>query len=112
MTEAQEQEAVVEYCDILKIPIFHIPNGGKRKASEAAHLKRQGVRAGVPDLFVPVACGQYHGLFIEMKAGKNKPTEKQIKWLSLLREQGYCAYVCVGSESAMRLIRKYLEGRT
>jgi len=32
--------------------IFHIPNGGKRNAREAARFKRMGVKAGVPDLFL------------------------------------------------------------
>ena len=79
MSEASEQRAVVEYCDFKKIPVFHIPNGGYRNKAEAAHLKAQGVRPGVPDLCVPVARHGYHGLYIEMKrrrtAGVGVPAE-------------------------------------
>ena len=50
MSEAQEQEVIIQWADLHGLPLFHIPNGGKRNAAEAAHLKRQGVRAGVPDL--------------------------------------------------------------
>jgi len=51
--EALEQEAVVKYCEYNRIPIFAIPNGGKRNRIEAAKLKRQGVKPGVPDIFLP-----------------------------------------------------------
>ena len=47
--------------------LYHVPNGGSRHRMEAAHLKQQGVRAGVPDLCLPVARGGCHGLYIEMK---------------------------------------------
>jgi hypothetical protein len=30
-----------------------IPNGGKRNVKDAVKLKREGVKAGVPDLFMP-----------------------------------------------------------
>ena len=41
--------------------LYHIPNGGKRDARTAANLKRQGVKAGVPDLHLPVALGGPNG---------------------------------------------------
>ena len=75
MSEAQEQAAVIEYCEFIHVPVFHIPNGGYRNAREAANLKRQGVKAGVPDLCIPVAKGGYHGLYIEMKTKKGKLSE-------------------------------------
>lgn len=108
-SEAQEQEAVVEYCDLRHIPVYAIPNGGKRNPSEAAHLKRQGVRAGVPDLCIPAARGHYNGLYIEMKVGRNKPTEAQYEWIARLRENGYAAYVCYGAANAIACIENYFE---
>jgi len=110
MSEAQEQAAVIEYCDYMKIPVYHVPNGGKRNAREAANLKRQGVKPGVPDLCVPVARGGFHGLYIEMKTKKGKPTEHQLKWLSLLRKQGYAAFIARGSKQAIELISNYING--
>ena len=89
MSEAQEQCTVIEWADLNRLPIFAIPNGGKRDPKEAAHLKKQGVRAGVPDLFLPIARGNSHGLFIEMKYGANKVTARQAEWLKLLKRQGY-----------------------
>ena len=89
--------------------LFHIPNGGSRNKFEAANLKRQGVKAGVPDLFLPVPRGGYHGLFIEMKYGKNKPTGEQKEWMRRLEEQAYKAAVCYGWQEAADLIMDYLK---
>ena len=61
MSEADEQRVVVEWCDWMRIPVFHIPNGGSRHKAEAARLKVQGVKAGVPDLCIPVARGNSRG---------------------------------------------------
>lgn len=88
--------------------LFHVPNGGKRNAAEAAHLKRQGVRAGVPDLCLPVARGGYHGLFIELKAEGGRPSAAQKEWLGRLRVQGYKAEICVGWTAAAAVICDYL----
>lgn len=92
--------------------LFHIPNGGSRNKREAANLKRQGVKAGVADLCLPVACGGYHGLYIELKHGKNKPTNSQREWQAALSAQGYLAVVCYGFEDARDTIEKYLGIRT
>lgn len=110
-SEAQEQAAVIEYCDILNIPVYHVPNGGYRNGREAANFKRQGVKAGVPDLCIPVARGGYHGLYIEMKTAKGKATEKQLEWLGLLRDEGYAAYIARGAKEAQKLIDSYICGR-
>ena len=111
MSEAQEQAAVIEWCAWAHVPVFHIPNGGYRNPREAARLKAQGVKAGVPDLMVPVPNGECHGLFIEMKAGNNKPSDKQLRWLSILEENGYRATVCWGADEAIAEIRAYLRDR-
>lgn len=117
MSEAQEQCKLIKWADKcvqMKIHpelsmLYAVPNGGRRDKAEAAHLKRQGVRAGVPDLFLPVSRGGYHGLFIELKYGKNKPTKKQTEWLKSLNEQGYAVAVCYGCDEASEKILKYLK---
>ena len=115
--EAMEQETLFEWADAMCVAypelrlLYHIPNGGSRNPIEAANLKRQGVKAGVPDLCLPVARGKYHGLYIELKYGKNKPSEKQTEWLRALSEQGYAVKVCYGWEQAAKALKKYLEMR-
>ena len=89
--------------------LFAVPNGGKRDAAEAAHLKRQGVKAGVPDLLLPVCRGGYSGLGIELKVGDNKPTDLQLAWHAELRDQGWRVEVCYGATAAIDVLREYLQ---
>lgn len=113
--ESNEQTALFRWVAFYRAScpevdmLYHIPNGGSRHPKEGANLKRQGVRAGVPDLCLPVPRGGFHGLYIEMKYGKNKPTPEQNGWLYALRRQGYAAEVCYGWREAMELITKYLK---
>lgn len=109
-SEAYEQIAVVDYCDLKHIPIFHIPNGGSRNKREAKNLKRQGVKKGIPDLCVPVAKGGFHGLYIEMKSETGKPTKEQLEWIETLNRNGYKAVVCYGFDEARETIDQYMGG--
>lgn len=115
-SEAQEQEALFAWADDcikygfhpeLKM-MFAIPNGGRRDSAEAAHLKRQGVRAGVPDICLAVARGGFHGLYIEMKVEPNKPTKNQKDWLANLYSQGFATKICYGCSEARIVIENYL----
>lgn len=113
-SEASEQINIISWCELNKnkypelMWIFHVPNGGTRNIREASNLKKQGVKAGVPDLFLPVAKHGYHGLFIELKYGNNKATPKQREWIIELNKQGYYAIVCNGFEEAKSVIEKYI----
>jgi len=115
-SESEEQITLFEWAalQLRRYPdlefLYHIPNGGHRHATTARRLKAEGVKAGVPDVCLPVPKGIYHGLYIEMKAGKNKPTDNQGRWLAVLSANGYCAVVCHGWEAAAKVITKYLEG--
>lgn len=114
--EAMEQSNLLEWCGWMqkRIPelrlLYHVPNGGYRNEIEAAHLKRQGVKRGVPDLCLPVARGKYHGLYIEMKTRNGKVSEWQEMWLNDLTEQGYLAVVCRGADEARKVLEEYLHG--
>ena len=113
-TEAQEQMTLFSWAAMQsgKYPelnlLYHVPNGGSRHKAEAGRLRAEGVKAGVPDLCLPVARGQYHGLYIELKAGENTTTKKQKEWLEYLRQQGYYTAVCYGWQPAAQLIEQYL----
>jgi hypothetical protein len=90
--------------------MYHIPNGGKRNITTAKRLKAEGVKAGVPDIHLPVPRGEYHGLYIELKKQKgNITTDNQDWWLEELNRQGYCTAVCKGWEAATKVILSYLE---
>lgn len=111
-TEAEIQGALVQWFGYqypnLAPLLWHTPNGGSRHILEAAKLKRQGVRAGIPDLFLAVPCGTYHGLFIELKAKKKKPTPIQQWYLDELEKQGYSAGWVDSLEDAKKIIVDYL----
>lgn len=115
-TEEMEQTALLDWAQRLslaacpELKLLHaIPNGGRRSKSEAARMKRAGVKAGVPDLCLPVARNGCHGLYIELKrrmGGRISP--KQMEWLYDLTEQGYRCMVCEGWEEAAREISDYM----
>ena len=127
-SEHQEQVAVMQWADSMqhKLPevrlLFAIPNGGVRPkfklfkkdgivtfSPEAAKLKAEGVKAGVPDLFLPVARQEWHGLFIELKRIKNASLSlEQDEWIGKLTAQCYAVAVCRGSEDAINAISGYL----
>lgn len=89
--------------------MFHVPNGGKRSATEAARMQKEGVKAGVPDIFLPVPRGEYHGMWIEMKRIKGgRVSEEQQKWHDALRAQGYAVNVCKGWQEAADCLEEYL----
>ena len=71
-------------------------------------LKLEGCSPGVPDLCVPIPNKKYHGLFIEMKYGKNKPTAYQKEWIEYLNGVGYLAVVCYGADEALDILKKYI----
>lgn len=115
-SEAEEQSALFEWARLQagRFPelryMYHVPNGGRRDAKEAALLKAEGVRAGVPDICLPAARWPYHGLYIELKR-KNGGTlsKKQENWISHLNEAGYLAVCCHGWEKARAVILGYLK---
>lgn len=90
--------------------LFAIPNGAfyGKMWTVAKKMKAEGLKSGVPDIMLPVACGRFHGLFIEMKSGKNKPSENQEWWFDVLRIAGYFVNVCYSCEEAIDTIELYL----
>ena len=106
-SEYDEQVVVIQYCDLMRIPCFAIPNGGSRNRIEAARMQASGVKAGVPDLCIPVPSGEYHSLYIEMKYGRNKTSPMQDEWIERLRKLGHKVCVCYGANEAIDEIEKY-----
>lgn len=91
--------------------MFAIPNGGERNLKVASNLKAEGVRAGVADVFLPVALFGWHGLWIEMKWGTNKPTPEQNDFLSRMENLEYRTAVCYSFERAKAAILAYYIGQ-
>ena len=51
----------------------------------------------------------YAGLYIEMKYGKNKPTDNQKQWIADLTKQGYKVVICWSGEEATQVLEAYLQ---
>lgn len=89
--------------------IFAIPNGGKRDAVTGAIMKREGVKAGVLDVFVQVPSGAFHGLWIEFKRKGGRMSEKQKKFAARATRRGYPVIIANDAEDAFRAVRKYFD---
>jgi len=89
--------------------LYSVPNGGKRDEVTASILKAEGVLPGVPDLFLMEASGEYHGLYIEMKFGKNGLTSEQISFFAKAQQRGYKCVVCKSPEEFINEIQNYLK---
>lgn len=90
-----------------------VPNGGHRHKAVAGKLKAEGVRAGFPDIVLPVARRGFHGMYIELKkpkdrnSGAGRMTKYQREWQEALLDQGYFAVCCTGFEAAIGDIEWY-----
>lgn len=125
-TEHDEQKALIAWAEreSERIPqlrlLFAIANAGAgAQRGQAGKMKAEGVKAGVPDLMLPVmkyiGTGildrslEYAGCFIEMKRQRGGTVSpEQSKWHEWLIDEGYCVVVCKGAEEAKRVILEYL----
>lgn len=102
------QKTVVEFLDRAlpeSAQFFAVPNGGKRTKVEGGIFKATGVKPGVPDLAV-IYNGVFHG--IELKAGRNKPTDVQKERHRLLRAAGARIEVCWTVDQVQNFLRMYM----
>lgn len=90
--------------------MFHIPNGGLRNKAEAGKFKAMGVKAGVPDIFLPVPRWGKAGLWIELKVGSNKPSPDQIAYHAALYANNFDVTVQWTWDAAADYIMGYLSG--
>ena len=116
-SEHKHQAALCQWwglqCHRFGIPenlLFAVPNGGARNVVTGAILKAEGVRRGIPDLFLAVPKDNYHGLFIEMKTERGHLSKDQKEMIDILQKKGYDCVVCHGYEKAVAAILRYLTG--
>jgi hypothetical protein len=121
-SEHQEQCTFFDYIEVkaqqypeLKLA-FAIPNGSLRHKQVGRKLKREGVRAGVPDIFIPAAReinGKwFYGCFIEMKScnPKSRLSPVQKEMIENLQNYGYRCIVGRGWVDAWLQLRDFLDG--
>lgn len=102
--------------------MFAIPNGGNRGSNKrdaqlnGAQMKAEGVKRGVPDIFVSVPARRspynlWFGLYVEMKVGTNTTSDDQDAFMFEAANQGYACVVCYSWLEAVATIEAYMEGR-
>lgn len=114
ISEHAEQAALFRWARLAegkypKLRLLHaIPNGGARHIVTAVRLKTEGVKRGVPDIFLPVARAHYHGIYIELKSSMGRPSKEQLAWIVALKAEAYCAEICYGWDEARKILEEYL----
>lgn len=88
---------------------IHIPNERKANPWYGAFLKKMGVKRGVPDLFWPKPRLGYHGLFIEVKKIKGRPTKEQREFIKEVVCDGYYASFAYGHQEIISILSWYFE---
>ena len=122
------QKAIIDASKLIKINrpgsaangqfiydyIASVPNGGNRSAREGKRFKEQGVKSGMPDLFLFVPTREFSGLWLEIKRPKTKEhaagklSKSQIEVMERLDGVGYCTAVCYSAIEAIDKIEMYL----
>jgi len=116
MSEHAHQAALISWWAIAhkafglpEYALLAIPNGGMRSKAVAGKLKAEGVRAGICDMVLPVSRKGFHGLWLEMKFGTNKPTPEQLEFMRWQQEEGYKCVICYDWMDARAEIEGYLK---
>lgn len=112
--EHYEQARVVSWAKINEtiypelFLLYAIPNAGKRTPRQGAWLKAEGLKAGVPDICLPVARGKYHSIYIEQKVDDGRLQPQQKTWLKKLADQGNYTCASWSSEETIKILKAYL----
>ena len=116
--EEAEQVTLAQFLDLMfRDQWFHVGNGGMRPSSfdtdgkrfsvEAKKLKAQGVKSGVPDVFIVRPVKGAPGVVVELKRVKGGVvSEDQQKWLKTLTGFGWICYVARGADEAIKFVRE------
>lgn len=116
-SEHQIQAAIVEWANNIKIPrgvtfigeyLIAIPNGGYRNKREAAILKKEGVTAGVSDMFLALQNKEFNGLWLECKTKLGRVSTYQLEWIYKMKKEGYQANVIRSVDEGIQAIKNYL----
>ena len=108
-SEEKEQIKLAAYLDGQKFLWCHVPNGGHRRKTVAAVLKRCGVKSGVPDVlvFAPIQAA----IELKRKSG-GSVSANQRKWLSALSNAGWNTYIARGADKAIEWLVEKVENAT
>jgi hypothetical protein len=113
VSEHSIQASFVEWCKWKEYSwpwlrnLYAVPNAGKRSFALAARMKREGLKAGVPDMCIAYPSGGWHGLYIEFKKKYGGQTTEQANWFDRLQKAGYRCVICFSLEEAVATVNEY-----
>ena len=114
--EAEIQEAYISWVRSQTLPYFdgiHSSlNGVRLRPNVAKKAKREGMLAGVADVFVPVASKHknvwYHGLYLEFKTEKGELSSAQRRFRNYCHAFDYAYVIVRTTASAIDVTKRYL----
>lgn len=68
-----------------------------------------GARSGLPRFYLPVASGQFHGLYLDIIPTLKLLNKEQMGWIKTLTEQGYKVDIGSSPAQAIDAILNYLK---
>lgn len=80
-----------------------------KRAITGKRMKEMGYLNGIPDLFIAHPNGTYSGLFVELKVGRNKPTDSQKEVMEMLEKSGYKCEICYCVEEFRDTVKNYIK---
>lgn len=106
---ASEIERQTSFLAMLRIcapdvMAWAVPNGHNRGFKDRVKAKKEGLRAGVPDLTL---CWNHGTAFLEFKDGKGKPQDNQTELLNYLHDAGHRCAIVRTPEFALRLLAEW-----
>jgi hypothetical protein len=112
-TEHQIQKAFFDWLALAypgaNLVTWATPNAARRSYQMAAVMKAEGLRSGVPDVFMAVPRGQSHGLFLEFKSHAGRLTANQVDFCANLVGMGYQVLVVRSLDEARLAVTRYME---
>lgn len=109
MTEAQIQTQVAAYLR-MRHPgiVFTATLGGLRLTPGVVRkIKAAGYHNGIPDLLILAPRGRYHGMALELKSDKGRPSVEQINTIRKLTDAGYYCAITYGAREPIEQIMYY-----
>lgn len=113
-SEDDVQRAFKQYCERQRDErkaSFHIPNEGKRTKLGHINAVAKGLVPGASDNFIPAVRGNWHGLFLELKAKGKRPTSDQWDFGMTMQACGFAFAWADGIDMAIRVVEQYMAGK-
>ena len=113
MKEYELQKAVIKYINYKYPKLLYCASVGGVRTSmkQAIKMKQTGYKKGMPDLFIYEPVAPYHGLAIEMKVKKGRPTKEQLWWRNELNKRNYISEISYGLDDTITIIDRYMSGK-